>query len=304
MSPASLLILLACTTTSTDDSGGDGGSTNTQPACWTDLAAGQVQTLADGFSEGTEGLAFADGRLFVGTPTDVVELSADGQATTLWVNDHVLGLAAAKDRLWVADPGEFSFGGDSDGEIWSLSLEGQATLHLDGLSNPNFLAPTPWGTLLLSDDTEERVDELDSDGLIGTWIDGVVSPNGMVATEDHVTIASTFSAAAEVWQVPVLSSGEGDHRAGELELLATTSEGGANDGMAGSPEGSVWVAVNLAGEIWRITAGGEASRFVSGLDSPASLAFGEGDDFDPCSLYVSSLFGDRVVRVAVGEDAR
>lgn len=284
-----LLILLACTGTAEET-----GTSPSPPACWGDAAAATVQTVASGFTDGTEGLAFADGRLFVGTPTQVLELSPDGSTSTLWTNDHVLGLAPGGDGLLVADPGAFSLGGDADGQVWSLGLDGQATLLAEGLSNPNFLVQTPWDTVLLADDTVDGVVEL-AGGSATPWLPGVPSPNGMVLTQDSITVASTFVAEAPVYRAPV----EGQ-QAGTAEILAHTVAGGANDGMAGAWDGSVFVAVNLAGELWRIEEDGTASAFATGLDSPASLAFGEGEDWDPCSLYVTSLFGEEVVRVIVG----
>ncbi|NOY27024.1 MAG: SMP-30/gluconolactonase/LRE family protein [Oligoflexia bacterium] len=297
-----LAVLLACTRSpSSGDTGAGTASgtsqTTTAPDCWTDLAPGDVQTMATGFSAGTEGLAFVDGRLFIGTPTEVLEMAGDGSTTTLWTHDHVLGLAAVGAGLWVADPGVFDFGGDTDGQIWSLDLDGQAALLSQGWSNPNFLTATPWGTVLMADDTVAGLWEFDDSGNSAAtpWLADIESPNGIVATTDTVTVASTFSTDGEVWRAPVK-----DGVAGTPKLWATTARGGANDGLALGPDGSIWVAVNLAGELWRISPDGKASSFVDGLITPASLGFGQGDDFDPCSLYVTSLYGQDVVRVAVG----
>jgi len=299
-----LLAFLACTSdpsTGADDSGtfdggSDGGGSN--PACWTDLAPGQVRTVTSGFSDGTEGLAFVDGRLFVTAPTQVVEIHPDGSTAVLWTNDHALGLARVGDELWVADPGTFSMAGDSDGQVWALGLDGSARLVSDGASNPNFLAATPWGTVLLADDTVDGLWEIDpATGARSLWLADVPSPNGIGVTAQAVTVASTFVADAPVWRASVQ-----DGVAGSAEVLANTVTGGANDGLVLGADGSTWVAVNLAGELWRIGPDGAAASFVQDLDSPASLGFGEGSDWDPCSIYATSLFGEEVVRIAVGTD--
>jgi hypothetical protein len=39
---------------------------------------------------------------------------------------------------------------------------------------------------------------------------------------------------------------------------------------------------------------------AQGLTTPASMAFGRAPDFDPCSLYVTSIRDNRIWRVAVG----
>lgn len=296
MMPAvTLLLLVACAGGASDESASsdDSGGTVSSP-CRGDLPPESVEVVAAGLVEGTEGLAFLDGALYVSTPTGVLRVAPEGTVEGVWENDHALGLAAVGSALWVADPGEFSFGGDTDGELWSLNPTGQATLLSSGWSNPNFLAATPWGTVLLSDDTQESVWELQADGTGAVWLDGVPSPNGIVVTEEAVTVASTFVEDGAVYRAPVT-----DGVAGAPALLATTVAGGANDGLALGEDGSVWVAVNLAGELWRIDPDGVASRFVHDLDSPASLAFGQGQDWDPCSLYVTSLFGEEVVRVVV-----
>jgi hypothetical protein len=66
----------------------------------------------------------------------------------------------------------------------------------------------------------------------------------------------------------------------------------------------VFVLANFAGEIWRVdgtaTSLQDGEVVADGLASPASIAFGRGEDFDPCSGYVTSLMGSQVVRVSLG----
>ncbi len=298
-----LVSFLACTggpSSSGTDSGAsaDTGPAASTPACWGEQAAGSVVTFATGFTDGTEGLAFSDGRLFVTTPTEVVELLPDGSTAVLWTTDHALGLAPIEGGLLLADPGEFSFSdSDADGEIWRVPLDGAPSLIASGLHNPNFLAPTSWGSVLMADDTVDGLLDISlSDGSASDWLPDVPSPNGIVLTDDSVTVASTFVDDGAVYRASV-----SDGQAGTAELFATTVVSGANDGLAAGWDGSVWVAVNVAGEIWRIGPDGDAAAFATGMDSPASLAFGTGDDWDPCSLYVTSLFGGEVLRVVVAE---
>ncbi len=43
-------------------------------------------------------------------------------------------------------------------------------------------------------------------------------------------------------------------------------------------------------------------RLCACANTPSSLAFGRGDGFDPCSVYVTQLFGSRILRVALGAE--
>lgn len=60
------------------------------------------------------------------------------------------------------------------------------------------------------------------------------------------------------------------------------------------------MALNLANVGVRVdpTTGLSTDRFT-GLTTPASLAFGA-STLDPCSRYVTELFGDRVWRLSTG----
>ncbi len=71
--------------------------------------------------------------------------------------------------------------------------------------------------------------------------------------------------------------------------------------MAIDSEGNVYVALNTAGQIAKVDAKGNSTTITSDLRGvgPASIAFGQGE-FDPCSLYVTSLFTFQMYRVGAG----
>lgn len=295
-----LVALLACTPHTTDDTALD-----TAPSvCWDDLAVGDALTLATGFESGTEGITFVDGHLLVGFPTGVVEIGPDGQVGTSTPLDHALGLAPAEGGALVADPGEFTFDGSgTDGHLRYVSVSpGYSTDLASGIPNPNFVTTTPWGEVLVSDDTGETifaVDYSDGAGTVRDWLGGIPSPNGMAFSADgsELYVVSTFTPDPPVWHVPV----DPDGIPGTPEIIASLDTGAAPDGLAVDSEGKVWVAANLAGELVRVDPVSSAqSTFTSGLATPASLAFGAGDGFDPCSIYATSLYGDTVSRIAVG----
>jgi gluconolactonase len=298
-----LLALTACTPTHAglDDTASDDTATT---LCWDDLAPGDTAPLATGFADGTEGIAFSDGHLLVAFPTGVVEIAADGTVGDATPLDHALGLAPAVGGTLVADPGEFTFDGSGDdGHLRYVGVvPGFSTDLATGIPNPNFVASTPWGEVLVSDDTGDAVYAVDytsGAGTVRTWLTGVPSPNGMAFSPDGATlyVVSTFTPDPPVWRVPVAADGT----PGTPEALATLDSGSAPDGLAIDADGGVWVAANLAGEIVRIDpATGATSTFVPGLTTPASLAFGAGDGFDPCSLYATELYGENVMRIATG----
>ncbi|MCK6528590.1 SMP-30/gluconolactonase/LRE family protein [Myxococcota bacterium] len=292
-----------------DDSAADDDTadddTGPPPACWDDLAPGAVETVVSGLDGGTEGISFHEGRLWVTRPDALVEVLPSGEVVPHAPFEAALGLAPAQGGLLVADPGEFTFDGSGDdGRLWYASLGGTFTRELAaGMPNPNFVAATPWGAVLVSDDTGDplyQVDYQSSDpGEVTVWTDAVPSANGMAFSADAASLyaVSTFAPDAPVWRVAV----EADGTAGEAEVLAHLPAGSTPDGVALDVEGGLWVAANLAGQIWRVdTATGDAAPFADSLDTPASLAFGAGDDWDPCSIYFTELYGDGVDRLAVG----
>lgn len=287
-----LLVLLACAP-ATDDSAAPVG-----PACWDDLAPGAAVPVADGFDAGTEGVAFIGDRLFVSVPDGVVEVLPDGTTAALATTGHALGLAPHAGALLVADPGEFTLDGSgTDGRVLEVGLDGVVTPLAEGLPNPNFVAVTPWGSVLVSDDTNTTIWEIA--GATSAWLDGVASPNGLgfSPNADTLYVATTFAPDPPVSAVPVGVDGA----PGTPVSLATLPTASAPDGLVVEADGRVLVAANLAGELVELDPTSGASVVLAqGLDSPASLAFGDGTTWDACSVYVTSLYGHAVTRVAVG----
>jgi len=291
----SLLLLIACA----------GGADSAEPdtagsTCWGDLPAGEVATFAEGFSTGTEGIAFSGGALYVSFLSGVAEVDPSGAVGASIALDHALGLAPAVGGVLVADPGEFTLDGSGDdGHLRFVDDAGGVTDLAAGMPNPNFVTATAWGDVLVSDDTGDIIYAVNGDGVVRSWLDSVPSPNGMAFSPagDALYVVSTFTSDPPLWRVPVNSAGV----PGTPEVLVTFVTASAPDGLTVDAAGNPWVAVNLAGELVRVDpATGDATTFASDLPTPASLAFGTGPDFDPCSLYVTSLYGDTVSRVSTG----
>ena len=292
------LLLLACSSTPAVV------DTGLQPSVCPSgsLEPGVVEVLATGFdvdgTVGTEGLVFSpDGRLFVGGSGIggggyVAEIFLDGTWTRLVDVPQSIGLAWHDERVLVAtgDVGTGE-GGLVSVDPDTLEVEEVAT----GIPDANFPAPTPWGTILVSVPSGETVWEV-ADGGVSVWAEGVPSPNGIAITPDgsRVYVANTYVTPSTVASIPVT-----DGVAGPVGTLATLPDGSTQDGVALDAEGNLYVVNNLPGTLARITPSGDWDIVAEGIDFGASIAFGTGD-WDPCSVYATSLFGPDVFRVGVG----
>lgn len=263
-------------------------SSSSEPvhACVGATAAGEVEGFGAEVPRRTEGIVFdAEGNLFVSaisTQADdqLLSIDVDGRPTVVAEARSILGLASHDNGILAAaiETGELLLIDPADGTIEVIA---------DGLGAPNFVVTTPWDTILVSDDTvgENTIDEVTWDGQVSTWVQGVPTPNGMVFSPDQRTlyVASTFEEPG-LWRVPVSEDGQAGAPEKWVAFELTTPDGVAIDG-----EGNVYVALNTTGEIARVDPEGNATIVAEGVDWVASLAFGQGD-FDPCSIYATSLF--------------
>ena len=274
-----------------------------QPTCPVDsLSAGTVEVFATGFDVdvvGTEGLTFgADGRLYVGGSGYtgdgyVAEIATDGSWELLTPLPGSIGLAWWGDQLMVATANV----GDGTPGVVAVDPDARTTsVFVGGLPGSNFPAVTPWDSLLMSYPGGTEVLEIRPDGTWEQWASDVPSPNGTAFSPDGSTVyvANTYTAPSTVARIEVE-----DGHATSVGVLATLPDGSTQDGVAVDVDGNLYVVNNLPGTIVRITPSGETTVVAEGVEFGASMAFGEGD-FDPCSLYVSSLFSEDVFRVGVG----
>jgi len=291
--------------TSTGTSEESGSPTTGAPvdptACWTDLEVGAQEFFYEGFAGGSEGIAFgADGLLYVTADAEVWRLDAAGQASVFAEVPAPVGLARLADGGFIV--AGFGVAMQPDGEILRVDSGGAVTPIAVGIDDPNFVTIAPDGSALISDDFDTRVFRVTLDGEVSVALT-VESPNGMAYSPDGQAfyVASTFTEDAQLTRFAVDAVGLPVEGSG-LEILHL-GQGATPDGIAVSADNQVYVAANLAGEIWRVDGAAselQPGELVASLAYPASLAFGVGPDFDPCSLYVTQLAADGVVRVAVG----
>jgi len=259
-------------------------------ACWADLPVGEKAIFAQGFDM-SEGIAFsAAGELFVANRTAVSLV-------------HPIGIAFAPDGdLYVCDFGASSLPAPNDGAIYKIGPGYAKTLVATGVANPNFITYTPRGTFLVSDNETATIYELTLGGELTHWLDGLVSPDGMVYSPDRQTlyVAGTIAPGSPLFAVSLDAAG----LPLDFAVLAELDKGSWPDGVALDENGMVYVTENLSGKIVRVDpATGDFTALAAGMEGPASMAFGAGPDFDPCSLYVTELRGTHVWRVSVGAHA-
>lgn len=264
--------------------------------CATDIGVGEVQPFGDDTEFNTEGLTFdAQGALFVSRRDGVnddqlLQVMEDGTYEVVAEAESILGLASDESGILAA--------GIETGNLLVIDpADGTNEVLASGLGAPNFVVTTPWDTFLVSDDTfgEDAIDEVTREGVASTWVTGIPTPNGMVFSLDgsELYVATTFEEPG-LWRIPIMEGGVAGAPEKWIEFATATTP----DGVAIDTEGNVYVALNLAAEIARVDPEGNVTTLAS-LRSPASLAFGQGG-FDPCSLYVSSLFGTQLWRVGTG----
>lgn len=274
---AGALLLVAC--------GGTGG----------EVVPGTLTVVAADVGN-TEGVAIApDGTAYVvQRKLGLLRLDHDGTTTQLARFDKGIGATWWKGAVWVAQPTI----DEQAGALLEITPAGEVTRHeVTDPPAPNFLAPTPWGTLLVADDTVDTLYEWDpASGATSAWAD-VPSPNGTAFSPDDGTVwvASTFRQPG-LWAIPV--SG---HVAGTPAQVVSFGNGTAPDGLAVARDGSVLVALNVAGTIAVVKDGALVDTLVPEpfALTPASLAFGRGG-WDPRSVLTTELLGQDVVSIAVG----
>ncbi len=276
---------------------GCGSTAGSRAACFDDIAVGEVQQFGLPTPETTEGLTFdADGTLYVSANNDdgddqLLAFMPDGTFEPVATSESILGLASHPTGIIAA--------AIRTGELLLIDPDnGEAAVIAEDLGAPNFAVVTPWDTILVSDDsfTRETIFEVTFGGAVSDWLVGVPTPNGMVFSADARTlyVAATFEGVG-LWRVPVSASGE----AGTPEKWVDFGEASTPDGVAIDSAGNVYVALNLDNEIAQVSPEGTVTTIARNVSSVASFEFGKGE-YDPCSLYATSLFGIQLFRVGVG----
>jgi sugar lactone lactonase YvrE len=290
-----VLALAGCGGTSTD---------TPQSVCLSSAAPGTVSVFAPNVGP-SEGIAFLNRKLYIAGGDGIRVLGPAGSATMLATVPATVGMVAWNGALYAASgsdgTGPSVFCAPSNhGVIWKITTDGQSSVFARGFISPNFIVVTPWNTLLVSDDcrTNTTIYEVDTSGNTSVWNHTVTSANGMAfdPTNSHLFVVTTFVRSPALYEIPV----NADHSPGAANTTHVFDNGTTPDGVAIDRAGNIYAALNIVGLIHRVAPDGTDSPFAEGMTTPASLAFGNAPGFDPCSMYVTSLFGQDVYQVAVG----
>ncbi|MFI5366626.1 MAG: SMP-30/gluconolactonase/LRE family protein [Candidatus Binatia bacterium] len=278
--------------------------TGPAPVCSSSAAPGTVRVFASQVGH-SEGIAFLNGKLYIAGGDGVRVLAADGSASVLATVPGTVGMIAWNGALYAASgtdgttPDMFC-SPTNQGVILKITTDGHSSVFARGFISPNFIVVTPWNTLLMADDcrTNKDIYEVDASGNTSVWNSTVASANGMVfdATFSNLFVATTFDTGSPLYAIAV----NADHTAATATKIRNYPSGTTPDGLAMDQAGNLYVALNFAGLIHRVTPDGTDSPFAEGMTTPASLAFGNAPGFDACSMYVTSLYGEDVYQVVVG----
>ncbi len=281
------ILAAALTACGGDDAADSGTETG---ACAGSLAAGEVVVLAEGFDK-SEGLTFSpDGRMFITAGDIIAEIQPDGTWAKVADVTGGVGLAWWGSHLYAA-------GRDGDsGIVVKVDVDTGAVTTVTQIDKSNFLTVTPWDTLLVTNATD-TIFEVLADGTTTEWL-AISSVNGMQFTADHTElwVVNTWDIPAPVSKIAI-----NGQAAGAVTQVHEYEGGNFADGVALGTSGDLYVSLNVTGLISQVTADGTESVLAEGVDFTASIAFGEGAGWDPCAIYSTSLFSDKVYAVGVGE---
>ncbi len=239
--------------------------------------------------------------LSMGPSGEVRAVGPDGEESSVATLDTgeeglALGITAHEDALYAANA---SSEPETHG-IWRVDPDGGAdperiaSLPADE-TMPNGIIPDPFvaETLLVSDHLGGAIWRVPLDGEPEPWLaheslepdadaETPVGADGLAVYEGDVYVDNLN--AGSVLRVPVV-----DGAAGEPELIAQDERLVGADGLTVDAEGAIYVAVNAANAVVRVTPGGEIGTVVdSGLDFPADVHFGTTAETDS-QLYVANF---------------
>jgi len=265
--------------------------------------AGETRILATGFDRskaedatlGTEGVTLTDDGVVYVTARETLEI-IEPDGTVVYVQDlpSNIGLTWWDGAVWGTSNKDAE--GATEHALVAHTPGGASTRHvLDTDLSLNFIAPTPWGTLLVADPGSDGVYEwVRGEDTLTLWEADLASPNGMAFSPDGLTlyVAHTFRDAG---LSAVAIDGEASGGVSRLFDVPATD---APDGIAVAEDGSVWVTMNTGKrlDVWR---DGERSTVSDAVPFAASIAFGRGA-WDPCEAVVTSLFSGDVFAVQTG----
>lgn len=167
---------------------------------------------------------------------------------------------------------------------------GEKEVYVDGLMMANGLTRGPDGTIYASDDFGIGIDRIDGTAVTNRWAP-VLSGNGLeVDHRNEWLYVNTTFRPARIERVKISDPGT-------IKPFYTAEPGGIAgglDGMAIDEHDNLYVAVNLFGEVWKVSPSGDACLLAAGVERASDLAFGKTQRRDRLhrgNLYVVSFAG-------------
>lgn len=269
------------------------------PACRGD-APGTVEIFYTGFAR-SEGIAFGpDGLLYVTADNALWRFTADGTPTRVVELASGLGLAPTPTGVVVARQGESYPPTLVDGGLTLVEGSGQVTELSTTIESGNAVMRLDSGDFIVADNLSAKLQLVTLAGETRELEADVPSPNGLGYSPDHrsIYVNSTFTTRGQLTRFDVGS--DGLPVASSATVIAEMGPRSTPDGIVIDAKGRVYVAANLQSKLVRVDpATGEKRDVITGINAPASMAFGAGPGFDPCSLYITALFGPMVYRVVL-----
>jgi gluconolactonase len=276
-------------------------------ACADDLRPGEAVVFAEGFARGAEGIAAGPDALYVSSPRagEIRRVLPDGTSMPFVTLPDALGLAFLSDgRLAVADIGASNEPGlpDGGGLARGAGRHGDEDRQRTGQPQLRHGPPRrqPAGLGRLRHPRVARRPRWRGRARAG---ERPLTQRHGARPRTHAPVGGLHLHARRRAESVSARSRWLAGRGGGHGRRARGGAGITQDGVALDAFDQLYVARNVANTLARHAPDAPESPVLlkpEGLRTPASLVFGRAPGFDPCSLYVTELFGTRVWRVAVG----
>ncbi|MEV0061470.1 SMP-30/gluconolactonase/LRE family protein [Nocardia sp. NPDC050718] len=260
-----------------------------------------TRTIATGYGV-LENLAF-DGRGNVllseqsatGASGSVRRLAADGtRSVAVGDVDGPGGVLVVGDTAYFTTGNSVSAAlmGRADGTIRALDLAtGAVTTVATDLTMPNGLAQLPNGDFIVSKDVGTgSMTRVSASGATAPYAPSLTSTNGLAfdRARDRLVVSTTFDPATVVTFVDYADPA----RPAPQTVIPGFGPLNSADDLTVGPDGTAYVALNLAGRIERVDLDTRQSCAIAhGLPLSSSVRFGAGPGWNPDALYVTSFLG-------------